>query len=343
VGIEADNDGAQTGATFAVAEAEAGARLDRVLAARLGVGRAAVRALLARGSVRLDARALGYRDKARSVEAGARIEVAGFAAPDARCVRPEPEAPLVVRAEGPGWVAIDKPAGQPVHPLREDEGGTLLNALIARRPELSGVGEGGLRSGVVHRLDVDTSGVLLVATEQTAWLRLRTAFREHRIDKRYRAIVVGRLAGEGALEVDLTVARHRPARVAVVGDGVGPVRAGARRTVLRWQALAHGDGVTLVEVRPRTGFLHQIRATLAWLGHPVCGDRSYGTPDDDPTGAARQLLHAASLRFEEIRAASPDPADFAAVGQRVGLDPSAAPAPGEKRGRIEPGPMFDGE
>lgn len=310
-----------------VAEGEAGARLDVVLAARLGVGRAAVRALLERGAVRLGPQRLGYRDKARALRAGERLEVAGFAAPDARRIRPEPAAPLALLAEGPGWVAVDKPAGQPVHPLREDEGGTVLNALLARRPALAGVGEGGLRSGVVHRLDVDTSGVLLVATEQTAWARLRGAFREHRVEKRYRALVVGTLAGEGALEVDLAVVRHRPARVAVVGAGVGPVPPGARRTGLRWRALAAGAGVTLVEVRPRTGFLHQIRATLAWLGHPVCGDRGYGAPED-PSGAARQLLHASAVRFEEVRAASPDPPDLAAALAAAGIDPSARGHPG---------------
>jgi 23S rRNA pseudouridine1911/1915/1917 synthase len=304
--------------SFEVREGEAGARLDVVLAARLGVGRAAVRALLERGAVRLGPRRLGYRDKARAVAPGERIEVEGFAAPDARGVRPEPDTPLVVLAEGPGWVAVDKPAGRPVHPLREDEGGTILNALVARRPELQGVGEGGLRSGVVHRLDVDTSGVLLVATEATAWTRLRAAFREHRVEKVYRALVVGEWAGEGALEVDLAVVRHRPARVAVVGEGVGPVPPGARRAGLRWRALGSGAGVTLVEVRPRTGFLHQIRATLAWLGHPVCGDRSYGAAGD-PSAATRQLLHASRLRFEEVAAASPDPPDLAGALAAAGL------------------------
>lgn len=304
--------------SFEVAAGEAGARLDVVLAAHLGVGRAAVRALLERGAVRVAARRLGYRDKARAVAAGERIEVAGFAAPDARRARPEPDAPLVVLAEGPGWVAIDKPAGRPVHPLREDEAGTVANALVARRPELYGVGEGGLRSGVVHRLDVDTSGALLFATEESAWRRLRSAFREHRVEKVYRALVAGTLAGEGALELDLAVVRHRPARVAVVGEGGGSVPAGARRTGLRWRALAAGAGATLVEVRPRTGFLHQIRATLAWLGHPVCGDPIYGAPGGFP----RQLLHAAAVRFEEVRAASPDPPDLAAALAAAGIDPA---------------------
>jgi 23S rRNA pseudouridine1911/1915/1917 synthase len=315
------------GWSFEVAEGEAGARLDVVLAARLGIGRAAVRALLERGSVRLGPQRLGYRDKARAVAAGARIEVEGFAAPDARRARPEPEAPLVLLAEGPGWVAVDKPAGQPVHPLREDEGGTVLNALIARAPALQGVGEGGLRSGVVHRLDVDTSGALLLATEQTAWVRLRQAFREHRVEKVYRALVVGAMAGEGALELDLAVVRHRPARVAVVGEGAGRVPPGARRTGLRWRALASGGGVTLVEVRPRTGFLHQIRATLAWLGHPVCGDRSYGAPGDPLVAAPRQLLHASQVCFEEVHAASPDPPDFAAALAAARLSAPAAQGP----------------
>src|SRR5690606_6316191 len=166
------------------------------------------------------------------------------------------------------------------------------------------------------RLDVDTSGVLLFATEPAAWERLRRAFREHRVEKVYRALVAGALAGEGALEVDLAVVRHRPARVAVVGEGRGPVSPGARRTALRWRALAAGAGATLVEVRPRTGFLHQIRATLAWLGHPVCGDRVYGAPG----GFWRQMLHAARVRFEEVRAASPDPPDFAAALAAAGID-----------------------
>jgi 23S rRNA pseudouridine1911/1915/1917 synthase len=302
--------------SFVVDAADAGRRLDAWLAERLGVGRAEVRRLLESGRVRAGDRALARNDKSAPLEAGRRIEVAAFAPPDARRAIPEPERPLVVLAEGPGWIAVDKPAGVPVHPLREGETGTLLNALVARRPEVHGVGEGGLRSGVAHRLDVDTTGVVLFGTDEPTWQRLRAAFRTHRVEKRYRALVLGRLDAPEEREVRLALAvtRHRPAYVRAV-DAAEP---GARRTSLRYRAIAQGRGVTLVEVAPRTGFLHQIRATFAHLGHPLCGDRTYGPPaSEDPSGAARHLLHAARVAVDELEAESPDAPDFAAALQTL--------------------------
>ncbi|RIL07658.1 MAG: RluA family pseudouridine synthase [Proteobacteria bacterium] len=297
-----------------VEAADAGRRLDAWLAQRLGVGRAAVRRLLETGAVREAGRALGRNEKSAPLVAGRTLEVAAFAPPDARRAIAQPELPLSVCAEGPGWIALDKPAGTPVHPLREDETGTLLNALVARRPELHGVGEGGLRSGVVHRLDVDTSGVMLFATDEPTWQRLRAAFRAHRVEKLYRALVSGRVEGEREVRASLVVARHRPAYVRAVDEGTP----GARRTSLRLRALAQGRDATLVEVRPRTGFLHQIRATLASLGHPLCGDRTYGPPAErDPSGAHRHLLHAARVAVDEIEAESPDAPDFAEAVKRL--------------------------
>ena len=300
---------------FVVEPGAAGRRLDVWLAERLGIGRAGVRKLLEAGVVSLDGRPLERRDKAAPIEPGRRVEVAGFAAPDARRAIAEPAQPLTVLASGTGWLAIDKAAGTPVHPLRADETGTLLNALIARHPEVQGVGEGGLRSGVAHRLDVHTSGVVLFGTEEATWQRLRDAFRSHRVEKVYRALVRGRLEGEGDLRVSLAVARHRPAFVRVVPAS----QPGSRRTSLSWRALAHGADVTLVEVRPRTGFLHQIRVTLAHLGHPLCGDLGYGAAleGEDTSGAQRHLLHAARVRTGEIEAESPDAADFAAACARL--------------------------
>lgn len=297
---------------FHVAPGEGGRRLDVFLAQRLDLSRAQTRRLLARGAVRVGGRAVAEDAKGLTVHDGDAVEVSPFTRPDRWRAQAQPELPLSVLAEGEGWLAVDKPAGMPVHPLAEDERGTLLNALMARHPELHGVGEGALRSGVVHRLDVDTSGALLLATREAAWQRLRAAFREHRVEKRYRAIVLGRLEGGGRLELPLLTARHRPARVRVArSDEVSKAR-GLRMSVSRWRAVEPLRGATLVEVRPLTGFQHQIRVTLAHLGHPIAGDRSYG-PARDATGAARHMLHAAELAFEEIAATSPDPPDFAAL------------------------------
>src|SRR5690606_15669336 len=116
---------------------------------------------------------------------------------------------------GDDFVVLDKPAGMPVHPLAPGEEGTLLNAVIARWPAIDGVGEGGLRSGVVHRLDVDTSGALVMATTHDRWLTLRKAFAAHRTQKQYVAIVRGHPPEKGEHRAYLTIARHRPARVKV--------------------------------------------------------------------------------------------------------------------------------
>lgn len=298
-------------ASFALRGGDAGRRLDRFLAEALGLSRARVRDLLARGGVSLDGRTLGYADKGLSLPGAGRLAVARFRKPHEQRARPGDGVPLL--AEGPGWLAVDKPAGMPVHPLAEDETGSVLNALVARHPEIHGLGEGGLRSGVLHRLDVDTSGVLLFAREEAAWQRLRAAFREHRVVKRYRAIVAGdfpaALAGPASFR--LAVARHRPARVRVVDDAWrAPGRCyPVRQEVTVLQRLADA---TLLEVRLETGFLHQIRVLLAHLGHPVLGDALYGE-GAVVDRAPRQMLHAASLRFEEVAADSPDPEDFAAV------------------------------
>lgn len=302
-----------------VGDGDRGQRLDRFLAERLALSRAAVRRLLARGAVAVDGRSVGERAKGRDLAAGQTVTVAPFARPRDERVLPDPDLVPVRLAEGPGWVALDKPAGVPVHPLRADETGTLLNALMAADPGIHGVGEGGLRSGVVHRLDVDTSGVVLFATREEVWQPLREAFRAHAVEKHYRAIVVGRMEGEGRVALGLVTARHRPARVRVVEPG--EQARGVRIGELRWRAVAARDGATLVDVFPRTGHLHQIRATLAHLGHPVAGDRGYGARRD-PTGAARQMLHAADVRWRAVAAHSADPPDFAALLAALGLSAS---------------------
>jgi len=295
-----------------IREEDRGQRLDRFLAEHLKLSRSQVRRLLARGAVSVGGRSVSEAAKGMNLQPGPVVEVTPFARPEDQRALPAPDRPLRVLASGAGWIAVDKPAGAPVHPLREEETDTVLNAVIARFPEIHGVGEGGLRSGVVHRLDVDTSGVLLFATREATWQQLRRAFREHLVEKSYRAIVIGALEGEGSLEVRLVTARHRPARVRVVTQAERDTARAAQVGVLRWRSLEVFHGTTLVEVMPKTGFLHQIRVSLAHLGFPVLGDRSYG-PASDPIAVPRQMLHAAQLRWAEVEASSPDPVDFAAA------------------------------
>jgi 23S rRNA pseudouridine1911/1915/1917 synthase len=290
--------------SFHVQEAEAGARLDVFLARVLPASRGQVRALLSAGGVRVDGNAVDLGAKGRILTPGQSVGLSEPTLTAASTPEPEPEVPLTVLARGSGWVAVDKPAGTPVHPLAPGERGTLLSALVARHPEVVGVGEGGLRSGVVHRLDVNTSGVLLFATEEPRWQGLREAFRSHRVEKTYRALVHGRLEGGDTLVLPLAVVRHRPARVGVVAEGDGR----SRRTELAWKSLEVFADRTLVEVAPRTGFLHQIRASFAHLGHPLVGDVAYGAPEGE---VQRHLLHAARVEVEDVVAASPDAEDFA--------------------------------
>ncbi len=306
------------GEDFEVDGRAAGARLDAFLSERLGLSRAETRRLLARGVVSVDGRARDAGAKGERLLLGARVHVAPFTPRADQCILPAPDLALTVLAEGADWLALDKPAGMPVHPYREDERDTAAGYAVHLHPEMQGVGEGGLRSGVVHRLDVDTSGVLLLATQDAAWRRLRRAFRRHKIAKRYRAIALGDLEDSGRVELNLRVAQHRPARVAVTKPGSAGADRDVRPTRLVWRVVERLRGGCLVEVDMETGFLHQVRVTLAHLGAPLAGDRVYGpAPEADPSGAARHMLHAASLEFEEVRVESPDPPDFRAALERL--------------------------
>lgn len=294
-----------------------GERLDHALARLCGVSHGEARRLLDAGMVQLNGRAVKLSDKGRRLAAGDAVGVMR----DADGIRPEESASVRVLTEGDGWVAVNKPAGVPVHPLRPGETGTVLNAVAARYPQVQGVGEGGLRSGVVHRLDVDTSGVLVVATGDASWRQWREAFTQRRVDKRYLAIAAGRLEGESDLSLPLAVTRHRPAKVRVVE----PSHPGARRCDLRWRSIASSGAASLLEVTLGTGFLHQIRAMLAHLGHPLVGDARYGAPMG-VAGAGRPMLHAARLRWGDIDARCDPPEDFMAALAALGLPPPTATA-----------------
>ena len=290
-----------------VTPAEAGLRLDVYLTRHLGISRRAAQRLLEERRVQVEGKA---GTKGLSLKEGWKVEVESFSVPGEEEVESYEGRELEILGEGPGWVAVDKPAGMPVHPLREGEKDTALNFVASRFAGVMGVGEGGLRSGVVHRLDVDTSGVLLFALEEKVWRQLRAAFSAHRTEKVYQAVVHGKLDRAVKVEFDLRIAQHKPAWVEVKPMGEG--EKGSRTCATALKPLEVFNRATLVEARPVSGFLHQIRATLAQMGHPLLGDRLYG-PATDPVPVVRHLLHASLLRIDDILLESSLPEDFERV------------------------------
>jgi 23S rRNA pseudouridine1911/1915/1917 synthase len=301
---------------------EAGERLDRWLAGRLpALSRARLQALIARGDVRVDGRAA--RASAR-VRAGMSVEVS---VPPPEPARPQPEdIPLRVVHEDARLIVVDKPAGLVVHPGAGTAAGTLVNALLHRVKDLSGVG-GVMRPGIVHRLDRGTSGLLVVAKDDATHQDLARQFAARSVEKEYLAVVLGRpRRQEGSIAAPIgrdPVQRQRMS-----------VRAPRGRAALTRYAVAEAfDGAALLRVRIHTGRTHQIRVHLASLGHPVAGDAVYGGRRL-PTSAGARLreavaaldrpaLHAARLAFthpatgERVAFESPLPEDLTRLVERL--------------------------
>ena len=282
-------------------------RLDRFVAALPGIGtRSQAQQLIDAGRVRVDGVA---RKRALPLRAGAQVTVS--VPPPARAtVEPEP-LPLTVLYEDDAVIAIDKPPGIVVHPAPGARRGTVVNALLHRLASVAGVGDPE-RPGIVHRLDRDTSGVLLVARTVAALEGLARQFRERQIEKRYLAIVRGRLASAGM--IDRPIGRHpRERKRMSVRSRRG------RAAVTRWQVLEYLPGATLVRLAPETGRTHQLRVHLAALGHPVVGDRLYGVRQVKGPTFSRQALHAEESRFTHpttgrtVVVASPLPPDLAGL------------------------------
>lgn len=268
----------------------AGERLDRFLATAPDVGtRSQAKQLLDADHVRVDGMA---RKSAYVVRGGERIQVE-LRAPEPRGVEPE-DIPLRVLYEDDDLLAIDKPAGMVVHPAPGARRGTLVHALAYRLGALPAAGDPE-RPGIVHRLDRDTSGVLLVARTRRAHESLARQFQERRVEKRYVAVVRGVFAASGG-RIDRPIGRHPRERKRM---SVRTTR--GRPAVTRWNVVERLPGATVVALAPETGRTHQLRVHLAALGHPIVGDRVYGVRRAGRGGGRivfpRQALHAESIAF----------------------------------------------
>jgi 23S rRNA pseudouridine1911/1915/1917 synthase len=288
-----------------VEPASAGARLDRWLSERLtDLSRARLQSLIRGGLVRVDGAA---SKAAHRLRGGERVEIE-VPPPADETLTPEP-VPLSIVYEDPHVLVVDKPAGMVVHPGAGRSGGTLAAAILAHAPTTAGVG-GPRRPGIVHRLDKDTSGLLVVAKTPRAYDDLVEQLAARTVTRRYLAVVHGRVRANEAV-VDAPIGRHPTDRVKMA---IRPAGRG-KRAVTRYRVLERFADFTLLEVRLETGRTHQIRVHLASLGHPVVGDSVYGKPRTrSPIPLDGYALHATGLAFvhpafrKMIESAAPIPA-----------------------------------
>jgi 23S rRNA pseudouridine1911/1915/1917 synthase len=201
---------------------------------------------------------------------------------------PDPDVPFRVLFEDPSMIVLDKPAGVVVHPAPGNERGTLVNGLLARYPELAD-DTTDQRPGIVHRLDQDTSGVMVVGRTPAATANLQRQMQRRTTEKRYLLLVRGTIAEDQGL-IDGPIGRDPRHRQRMA------VRAGGRSAQTRFQVLERFGDYTLIDALLLTGRTHQLRVHFASIGHPLAGDRTYG-PGRGPGGLARQFLHAHLLRL----------------------------------------------
>lgn len=276
-----------------VADAAAGWRLDRALADAVPtLSRERLKTLISAGQVTLAG--VAVRDPARKATAGS---VFAVAVPDPTPAHNEAQdIPLTIAFEDDHLIVLDKPAGLVVHPAAGNFDGTLVNALLHHcRGSLSGIG-GVARPGIVHRIDKDTSGLMVAAKTDRAHEGLAKQFADHSIDRRYLAIVNGRpIPPAGHVDAPLARSPHNRKKVAIVATG--------KRAVTHYRTVEPLKAATLVECRLETGRTHQVRVHMASIGHALLGDPVYGRTKSEHRGVLtrldfnRQALHAARLGF----------------------------------------------
>lgn len=297
-----------------VPDTSAGRRFDAVLAELFPEhSRSRLAAWIRTGEARLDGREARPRDPVRGGEL-----VTVQAQVEAQTLAPAEDIPLDVLYEDPQVMVIDKPAGLVVHPGAGNPDGTLVNALLHRDPSLAALP----RAGIVHRLDKDTSGVMVVARTLEAHTALVAQLSARDVHRQYLAVVVGALVSGGT--ADAPIDRHPRDRLRMA------VREDGREAVTHYRLRERFRAHTLLECRLETGRTHQIRVHMAHLKHPIVGDPLYGGPLKLPRGASqetiealrgfrRQALHAETLEFvhpasgEPVRCSAPVPADMRAL------------------------------
>ncbi len=293
---------------------EGGIRVDKFLSESLpDLSRSRIQKLLVDGHITLN----GEKTRpSHKLKVGDVLEVT-IPEPTLSTVEPE-DIDLDVLYEDDQIIVINRPSGMVVHPAAGNWTGTLVGALLGRGSGLSGVG-GVMRPGIVHRLDKETSGVIVVAKNDHAHTSLSDQLKDRTMSRNYLAVVKGRVKTEsGEIDKNIGRSRHNRKKMAVMNEG-------GRSAITRYRVLQELEAATLVEVTLKTGRTHQIRVHMLSINHPVVGDEIYGRPGFG--GIKRQALHAWKLRLrhptsgDEMDFRTPIPSDMIELLEELGGDP----------------------
>ncbi|MBO6147836.1 MAG: RluA family pseudouridine synthase [Lachnospiraceae bacterium] len=289
--------------TLEVGEGDGGLRIDKWIALALpSLSRSRAAKLIADGKISINEERVSKPSIVAEIGDEVRVELPNLSLPE---ILPE-DIPIKVLYEDGDILVVDKPRGMVVHPAPGHYSGTLVNALLYHIKDLSGI-NGVLRPGIVHRIDRDTTGSLLVCKNDLAHRSIAEALKEHSIYRSYRAIVHGRIAEDGTVDAPICRSRKDRKKMAVSPDG--------KRAVTHYRVIENFRDFSYIECVLETGRTHQIRVHMSHIGHPVLGDTVYGS-GKSPFATKGQMLHAMELGFKqprtgvEIRVASPLPEDF---------------------------------
>ncbi len=273
--------------TFKVGDSETGLRLDKYVAEKTSISRAFIQRLIRDGQITVNGETVL---KSHRMKSGDTVVVT-IPEPKKLDIQPE-DIPIDILYEDDDLMVISKPAGLVAHPGPGHPSNTLVNALLAHTSGLSSIG-GVDRPGIIHRLDRDTSGIMIVAKTDLAHNKLSDDLKQRKIKKTYWALVNGHLDPEEGL-IDEPVGRKKSDRKKMAVD-----HAKGRQALTRYKVLEEYNKMTLLEVKPETGRTHQIRVHLSHIKHPVVGDSQYGSDRkrDRDMGIERQMLHSKEIEF----------------------------------------------
>ncbi|MCQ2735832.1 MAG: RluA family pseudouridine synthase [bacterium] len=286
-----------------------GARADVFLAEKAGISRSRVKKLMDEGRITVNGLPASPSKK---LKAG---DLAEAELPEPESIEASPEnIPIDIMYQDSSIAVINKPRGMSVHPGAGRSGGTLVNALLFHIKDLSGIG-GSVRPGIVHRLDMNTSGIIVIAKNDASHERLSQMFERREIKKEYFAIAHG-TPDSSLHEIDAPIGRHPNNRLKMA------VAAHGRPSLTLWRAESIFRNASFIHVWPKTGRTHQIRVHLAYAGYPIMGDFLYGAPPNQ-WGASVQMLHAGRISFAHpetgklMEFESPLPDDMAEILKKI--------------------------